>query len=71
VVAAPPLGRDLLLFDVTTTGLLVAVVAGAAGALLVELVHRLAPLASDDTSDDPAAGGGPGGQADGTVDGVS
>jgi cation-transporting ATPase E len=53
VVVIPPLGRDLLQFDVTPTGLLVALVAGAVGALLVELVHRLAPLATDSESAPP------------------
>jgi len=43
VVLIPPLGRDVMLFEVTTTGLVVAAVAGGAGALLVELIDRLVP----------------------------
>jgi hypothetical protein len=40
VLAVPWLAQDLFLFEVTTTGLLVAAVLGAAGALLVEVVDR-------------------------------
>ena len=44
VVLSPSLGASVFLLEVTVTGSVVALVTGVAGAVLVELVHRLAPL---------------------------
>jgi cation-transporting ATPase E len=48
VVVTPPLADDVLMLVLTPTGVAVAAVTGAAGAVLVELVHRLAPLAREE-----------------------
>jgi hypothetical protein len=49
-LAVPALREDVLLLEVTRTGVLVALAAGAAGALLVELTARLVPAAAGDRS---------------------
>ena len=41
VLAVPPLGEGVFLFELTTTGLLLAAVLGVAGGLLVEAVDRI------------------------------
>jgi cation-transporting ATPase E len=46
-VAIPPLAQGILLLEVTPVCLLVGGVTGAVGALVVELVHRAAPLARE------------------------
>jgi len=48
-VAIPPLAETLFLLEVTPLGLVVGAAIGAAGALVVELVHRVAPLAREAT----------------------
>ena len=53
VVLFPPIGRSVFLLEVTTTGSLVAAVMGVAGAALVELVHRLAPLEREAADQQP------------------
>jgi cation-transporting ATPase E len=40
IIAVPPLGHDIFLLDVTAARLLTAAVAGAAGAVVVELSYR-------------------------------
>jgi cation-transporting ATPase E len=46
-VLIPPLGRSVFQLEVTPVVLLVAAVTGTAGALAVEYVHRMAPLARE------------------------
>jgi cation-transporting ATPase E len=58
-IAGPPVARDVLLLVVPPSGLLTGAVVGAAGALAVELVHRLAPLAREPAGSDRRPGGRP------------
>ena len=55
-VLIPSVGQSVFLLEVTTTGSLVAAVMGVAGAALVELVHRLAPLEREGTAPRPGRG---------------
>jgi cation-transporting ATPase E len=52
-IAIPPVSRDLLLLRVTPVSLLVGGLVGAAGAMAVEFVHRVAPLAREVAGDVP------------------